>query len=307
MHDQRAMLEHRLERFVRDHLKPAVYRGAAPVTVTGWDAPGEPVPFSEAIEQAYGPVEIGSNWGRPWGTTWLHVTGQVPPAWLSAGRPPDGTSVELVVDLGFTGGPGFNAEGLAWRPDGTIIKAISPDNHWLPVDPRPDRLLPGGRRQPRRGAIPTSTRPRSATRRPPATPALRAAALDVGLLDDGLGAAPRHLDAARPDAGAAGDDAAPVRDPARPHADGRRRRSRRRRRHRRRGARRAGRRAGARPASPRPQDRGRRPRAHRLRLAVAAARDGPQVRPDVEQRGRRWPTPIPTSSSPAPRPSSTPG
>ena len=26
MHDQRALLENRLERFVRDHLKPAVYR-----------------------------------------------------------------------------------------------------------------------------------------------------------------------------------------------------------------------------------------------------------------------------------------
>ncbi len=135
MHDQRALLENRLERFVRDHLKPAVYRAAAPVTVTGWDAPGEPVPFAEAVEQTYDPVEIGSTWGRPWGTTWLHVTGQIPASWLASGRLPDGTSAEVVVDLGFAAGPGFQAEGLAYRADGTIIKAVSPLNHYLPLDP----------------------------------------------------------------------------------------------------------------------------------------------------------------------------
>ena len=59
----------------------------------------------------------------------------VPPSWLSAGRLPDGTSVELVVDLGFAAGPGFQAEGLAYRADGTIIKAVSPLNHYVPLDP----------------------------------------------------------------------------------------------------------------------------------------------------------------------------
>ena len=105
------------------------------MTVTGWDAPGEPVPFSEAVEQTYDPVEIGSKWGRPWGTTWLRIAGEVPASWRSAGGLPDGTSVELVVDLGFAAGPGFQAEGLAYRPDGTIIKAVSPLNHYVPLDP----------------------------------------------------------------------------------------------------------------------------------------------------------------------------
>ena len=38
------------------------------------------------------------------------------------------------MDLGFsTRQPGFQAEGLAYRPDGTIIKAIEPLNDHLPV------------------------------------------------------------------------------------------------------------------------------------------------------------------------------
>ncbi len=45
-----------------------------------------------------------------------------------------GTRPEVRVDLGFTGGPGFNAEGLTWRPDGTTTKGIAPENHWLPVE-----------------------------------------------------------------------------------------------------------------------------------------------------------------------------
>ena len=135
MHDQRVLLEIRLERFVRDYLEPARYRTAAPVTVTGWDTPGEPVPFAEAVTQAYAPVEIGTRWGRPWGTTWLHVTGAVPAEWRSGGALPPDTSTELIVDLGFSDGPGFQAEGLAYRPDGTIIKGVSPLNHYVPLDP----------------------------------------------------------------------------------------------------------------------------------------------------------------------------
>jgi alpha-mannosidase len=42
--------------------------------------------------------------------------------------------VEIVVDLGFIKeAPGFQCEGIAWRPDGTIIKAISPRNQYIPL------------------------------------------------------------------------------------------------------------------------------------------------------------------------------
>ena len=45
-----------------------------------------------------------------------------------------GTSVEILVDLGFSADlPGFQCEGLAWRSDGTIVKAISPRNQYVPL------------------------------------------------------------------------------------------------------------------------------------------------------------------------------
>ena len=50
------------------------------------------------------------------------------------GEPAPDTAVEIVVDLGFTTElPGFQCEGIAWRPDGTIIKAISPRNQYIPL------------------------------------------------------------------------------------------------------------------------------------------------------------------------------
>jgi alpha-mannosidase len=135
MHDQRKLLENRLSRFVTEHLHPALYRARQPVDLTWWVAPGEPVPFAEAVRQPYEPVEVGSRWGRPWGTTWIHVSGAIPDGWRVDGALPTGTSAELLVDLGFDGGPGFQTEGLAWRPDGVTIKAVSPYNNHVPLDP----------------------------------------------------------------------------------------------------------------------------------------------------------------------------
>ncbi len=130
MHSHADLLTQRLDRFVRDHLTPHLHREQRPLSLQAWPVPDEPVPFAEAITGTYEPVAAGTAWGRPWSTLWLRVQGSVPPEW----RDVPGTRVEVAIDLGFTGGPGFNAEGLAWRPDGTIIKAISPDNTWLPVD-----------------------------------------------------------------------------------------------------------------------------------------------------------------------------
>jgi alpha-mannosidase len=124
------LLTQRLDRFVRDQLVPSLYRERTPLSLQAWPVPDEPVPFAEAVTGTYEPIAAGTRWGRAWSTLWLHVQGAVPAGWADA----PGTRVEVAIDLGFTGGPGFNAEGLAWRPDGTIIKAISPDNTWLPVD-----------------------------------------------------------------------------------------------------------------------------------------------------------------------------
>ena len=115
MHDERLLLEGRLNRFVRDHLEPAIYQASAPLALTAWRVPGEPVPFADAARQNFTPIDIGAAWGEPWSTLWIHAVGKVPADWLdvAASKP------EVVVDLGFTAGAGFQAEALAYRPDGS--------------------------------------------------------------------------------------------------------------------------------------------------------------------------------------------
>ena len=136
MHDDRRITEVRLERFVRERISPAVYSRSVPLALSRWEAPGEPVPALEAMRQDFEPQEHGAAWGKPWGTTWLRLQGEVPDSW---GTEPD-TTVEVVVDLGFTVEvPGFQCEGIAWRPDGSIIKAVSPRNQYIPL-----KLLGGG-------------------------------------------------------------------------------------------------------------------------------------------------------------------
>ena len=131
MHDDRTLLEGRLGRFTADHLAPAVHRERAPLTLTAWPVPGEPVPFAEAVRQEFTPIEVGAAWGRPWSTLWIHVTGEIPAGWADV----PGTVPEISVDLGFGTGAGFQSEGLAWTPEGRTIKAVSPYNHHLPVTP----------------------------------------------------------------------------------------------------------------------------------------------------------------------------
>ncbi|WP_413250034.1 alpha-mannosidase [Sinomonas flava] len=136
MHDDRRIIEARIDRFIRERLQRAVYRRSIPLTAERWDAPGEPVPVAEALRQAFVPVAEGAPWGPPWSTTWLRLTAEVPPGW---GGP--GTDLEAVVDLGFTTElPGFQCEGLVWRADGTTVKALNPRNHYVPL-----AALGGGR------------------------------------------------------------------------------------------------------------------------------------------------------------------
>src|SRR6478752_10351199 len=130
MHDDRLLLEGRLNRFVNDHLSRAVQRASIPLTLAAWPVPGEPVPFADAVRQPFEPITAGTAWGKPWSTLWIHVTGEIPPDWVGVA----GTEIEVLVDLGFAGGPGFQSEALAWRPDGTTIKAVSPFNNHVPVE-----------------------------------------------------------------------------------------------------------------------------------------------------------------------------
>ncbi len=131
MHDDRLLTEGRLDRFVRDRIIPACYRRTIPLTLTAWAAPGEPVPFEEAAAQDFQPIAPGTRWGAAWSTLWLHVTGEIPEDFGGSGLRP-----EILVNLGYSEDmPGFQCEGIAWRPDGSLVKALSPLNRYVPLVP----------------------------------------------------------------------------------------------------------------------------------------------------------------------------
>ena len=127
MYQQNQLVELRVDRFVRERLAPAVERSTAPVTIEAWAVPDEPVPFAQAVANAFEPFAVGQPWGRAWGTVWFRVTGTVPAEWEA-----DPADVELVVDLGFLSGQaGFQAEGLVYATDGSILKALEPFNGYV--------------------------------------------------------------------------------------------------------------------------------------------------------------------------------
>ncbi|WP_405896240.1 glycosyl hydrolase-related protein [Streptomyces sp. NBC_00727] len=127
MHDDRSLVEARLKRVLDERIRPAVYPESVPLDVAVWNAPGEPVPVADGLAGPTGPIAVGDRWGAPWGTSWFKVSGTVPEAW--AGR-----TVEALLDLGFDENmPGFQCEGLVYRPDGTPVKGLNPRNQWVRV------------------------------------------------------------------------------------------------------------------------------------------------------------------------------
>ncbi|WP_104127132.1 glycoside hydrolase family 38 C-terminal domain-containing protein [Cryobacterium sp. Y57] len=136
MHDNSALIRARIRRFVSERVAPALYRVSSPLTISAWEVPDEPVPFSEAQGQDFIPFSIGQHWGKPWGTTWFHITGLVPADWS---RFHDlHTRTEVIVDLGFLSRQaGFQAEGLVFTPQGHIVKAVEPFNNYVPLIAQP--------------------------------------------------------------------------------------------------------------------------------------------------------------------------
>ncbi|MFJ9951254.1 alpha-mannosidase [Kitasatospora sp. NPDC091207] len=127
MHDDRSLVESRLKRVLEERIRPALYPESVPLEVSIWTAPGEPVPVAEGLAAPRTPIAVGDAWGAPWGTSWITVTGTVPEAW--AGR-----TVEALIDLGFDANmPGFQCEGLVYRPDGSPVKGLNPQNQWVRI------------------------------------------------------------------------------------------------------------------------------------------------------------------------------
>lgn len=130
MHDDSKLILARIDRLMSQRIAPAKYRAKAPVELTKWAAPGEPVPFIEAVAQPFSPISVGESWGRPWGTTWFHVRGTVPREWESMIG--EDTLLELVTDIGFNDTQsGFQCEAMAYTVNGRIIKAVEPHNRYV--------------------------------------------------------------------------------------------------------------------------------------------------------------------------------
>jgi alpha-mannosidase len=127
MHDDRTLIESRLRRVLDERIRPAIHPESVPLEVGIWTAPDEPVPVAEGLAAPRTPIAVGAAWGAPWGTSWLTVSGTVPAAW--AGR-----TVEALIDLGFDANmPGFQCEGLVYRPDGSPVKGLNPRNQWVRI------------------------------------------------------------------------------------------------------------------------------------------------------------------------------
>lgn len=131
MHDSAAASEGRVQRTYRERILPATYRLKLPLSVTAWSVTGDSVPLAAVLGLPFEPLNVGEAWGPPWGTTWMRVAGTVPADWSD-------DHLEIIVDLGFLPSqPGFQAEGLVWGVDGTIIKALHPRNTYVPLDASP--------------------------------------------------------------------------------------------------------------------------------------------------------------------------
>ncbi len=104
-----------------------MYGERLPFEVTAWHVPGEPVPVADARRADYVPFEIGGRWGKPWGTTWFRLRGQVPESW-------EGRTVEARIDFSTGVGAGFQSEGLLFRTaGGGPIRGIHPHHQAVPV------------------------------------------------------------------------------------------------------------------------------------------------------------------------------
>jgi alpha-mannosidase len=127
VHDDRRLVEGRIDRVLHERIAPAVYSATTPMRLSGWRVPGEPVSIRDAAAATYDPIAIGDVWGTPWSTLWIRAEGVVPSEWA-------GCRVEALFDLGFAGDwPGFQAEALVYDALGSPLKGIHPGNRYVPV------------------------------------------------------------------------------------------------------------------------------------------------------------------------------
>lgn len=125
----------RADRVMRQRLVPYVHETLSHCQLRAFANEGEPEQSADFLARVrenkvdFLDFMVPGAWGTIWGTTWFEVRGRIDRELVK------GRAVELVVDLGWKRhrGPGFQAEGLCYRPDGSVIKAVNPDNCWIPL------------------------------------------------------------------------------------------------------------------------------------------------------------------------------
>lgn len=125
----------RADRVMRQRLVPYVHETLSHCQLRAFANEGEPEQSADFLacvrenKVDFLDFMVPGAWGTIWGTTWFEVRGRIDRESVK------GRAVELVVDLGWKRhrGPGFQAEGLCYRPDGSVIKAVNPDNCWIPL------------------------------------------------------------------------------------------------------------------------------------------------------------------------------
>lgn len=125
MHHDEKRIFARVDRALRERIRPATHRTLADLRVSAWQVPGdgEPVPPACAASARYEEISLPHPWGRAWSTWWFRLDGTMPDA--ISGRGP----VQLEIDLGFKDDwPGNQCEGMLFTADLTPIKAINSRN-----------------------------------------------------------------------------------------------------------------------------------------------------------------------------------
>lgn len=149
MHDNRSILEQRIQRTLIERILPAQTTTIGTIDVEAWRIPldtvdgrpvvAEPVPFEVASKAPFVPFAVGTSWGAPWQTTWFRATVTIPELPLN-----DQDCLEVVIDLGWDDhSVGFQCEAQVRDMDGHAIKALNPKNRWIPLPTTGTQPTPG--------------------------------------------------------------------------------------------------------------------------------------------------------------------
>ncbi len=128
MHNDRDLVEKRIQRELWERVLPLVHPDRRPLTIEAGPDLGHLQPF-----------EPRTKWGAPWATTWFRFSGSIPAEWADR-------RVEAVIDLGFhPDAAGFQCEGLlvhvaddgSWKP----LQGIHPRRTGYALDPSPGPVV----------------------------------------------------------------------------------------------------------------------------------------------------------------------